>query len=320
MIKRIKRRNFIKRGFGVLISTILLPPFFLNRVQSFGKPKLIESEAKPNPLLWKDTEINIAWIGHATMLINFYGKIILTDPVLFDRIGLYFFGLVFGPNRLSLPALEFDEIPKPDLVLLSHAHMDHMDYKTLSALTGKFPGMIDCITAYNTSDVISDLNWKSIGELDWGEEKEIAGVKLRALEVKHFGWRFPWEKDRSKGFMIDGRSFNAYLIERNDKCILFGGDMAFSEKLVGMFEKTVDIALMPIGAYNPWRQNHCNPEEALIMATEQVGAGYFIPMHCSTFKQGMEPIEEPLEWIMDSHSNYNINLGINRIGQTFNLA
>jgi len=319
MIK-IKRRNFIKRGLAVVVSTILLPPFFFNRFQSFGKVKLVPPEAKPIPELWKDDEINIAWIGHSTMLINFYGTIILTDPVLFDRIGLYFFGLVFGPNRYSLPALDFDEVPKPDLVLLSHAHMDHMDYKTLVSLTNKFPGMIDCITAYNTSDVISDLEWKSLQELDWGQETNLLGIKFKALEVKHFGWRFPWEKDRSKGFMVEGRSYNAYTLEKNNKRILFGGDMAFSDKLINVLDKPVDIALIPIGAYNPWKHNHCNPEEALMIASEQIGADHFIPMHCNTFRQGVEPVEEPLQWLMDSHGKYNINIGVKKIGETFNLT
>jgi L-ascorbate metabolism protein UlaG (beta-lactamase superfamily) len=319
-MKKIKRRNFIKRSFAVAVSTVLLPPFFLNRVQAFGKTKLVESEAKPNPALWKNDEINVAWIGHATVLINFYGTIILTDPVLFERVGLYFLGLIFGPNRYTLPALEFDEIPKPDLVLLSHAHMDHMDYKTLISLTDKYPGEIDSITAYNTSDVIAELNWKSLSEMDWGDEKELIDLKFKALEVKHFGWRYPWEKDRSKGYMIDGRSYNAYLIEKNGKRILFGGDMAYSDKLVGIIDKPVDIALMPIGAYNPWRHNHCNPEEALKMASEQLKADYFIPMHCNTFKQGVEPIDEPLQWMMDSYSKYNLKIGLNKIGGTLTLA
>ena len=317
---KIKRRNFIKRGLALLVSTILLPPFFFNRVQSFGKIKLVEAEAKPTPESWKDDEINIAWIGHSTMLINFYGTTILTDPVLFERIGVYFLGLVFGPNRYSLPALEFDEIPKPDLVLLSHAHMDHMDYKTLLNLTDKFPGMIDCITAYNTSDVVADLEWKSLSELDWGEKKELLGIKFKAFEVKHFGWRFPWEKDRSKGYMVDGRSYNAYLLEKNGKRILFGGDMAYSDKLIGAVEESVDIALMPIGAYNPWRHNHCNPEEALIIASEQLCAEYFIPMHCNTFKQGVEPVDEPLAWLMNSYKKYNIKVGLRNIGSTFKLS
>lgn len=320
MINKIKRRSFIKRGLAVAVSTILLPPFFLNRLQSFGRNKPVTADAKPDPALWRDDEINIAWIGHSTMLINFYGTVILTDPVLFDRIGLYFFGLVFGPNRYSLPALEFDEIPRPDLVLLSHAHMDHMDYKTLVSLTDKYPRVIDCITAYNTSDVISDLEWKSLQELDWGQETSLLGINFKAFEVKHFGWRFPWEKDRSKGYMTDGRSYNAYLFEKNNKRILFGGDMAFSDKLDGVLDKPVDIALMPIGAYNPWRHNHCNPEEALLIASEQLKADYFVPMHCNTFKQGVEPVEEPIGWLTDSYQKYNIRLGLKRIGETLNLS
>jgi len=319
-MRKIKRRNFIRRSLAVVVSSVLLPPFVLNRVQAFGKEKLIKAELKPDPSSWKGTEINIAWIGHATMLINFYGTTIITDPVLFERVGLYFLGLIFGPNRYTLPALEIDEIPKPDLVLLSHAHMDHMDYKTLISLTDKYPGQIDCITAYNTSDVIAELEWKSLTEMDWGDEMELIGMKFKAFEVKHFGWRYPWEKDRSKGFMVDGRSYNAYLIEKNGKRILFGGDMAFSDKLSGKIDKPVDIALMPIGAYNPWRQNHCNPEEALQMASEQLKANYFIPMHCNTFKQGMEPINEPLEWMMKSYSKYNIKIGLKNIGETFTLS
>jgi hypothetical protein len=67
MIK-MKRRNFIRRSFAVVVSTILLPPFFMNRLQSFGKSKPVYSEFKPSPETWKDNEINIAWIGHSTML------------------------------------------------------------------------------------------------------------------------------------------------------------------------------------------------------------------------------------------------------------
>src|SRR3989339_318478 len=181
----LKRRNFIKKGIFSAASILFSAPLFSKKYNLFAQPPA-KASAKPNPEEWKDDEINIAWLGHATVLINFFGLKIITDPVLFDRVGLYFLGVTFGPNRYTMPALEFDEVPKPDLILLSHAHMDHMDYKTLVSLTDKFPGMIDCITAYNTSDVISDLDWKSLSELDWGEEKEVLGIRFKALEVKHF--------------------------------------------------------------------------------------------------------------------------------------
>jgi len=278
------------------------------------------SVLKPTPDMWRDDEITMAWIGHSTVLMNFFGVKILTDPVLYERIGLYFLGMTFGPQRYSAPALEIEEIPKPDLILLSHAHMDHMDYHTLLTITDKFPNEIDCITAYNTMDVITELKWKSLQEMDWGSELDFLGINFKAYEVKHFGWRYPWEKDRSKGYIEDGRSYNAFVLEKNGKRILFGGDTAFTELFQKVDGGNIDIAIMPIGAYVPWRKNHCNPEEALIMASEHLKAKYFVPIHCATFKQGTEPIDEPLSWLDKSCTNYNIKVGLNKIGQTFILS
>jgi L-ascorbate metabolism protein UlaG (beta-lactamase superfamily) len=311
-----KRRNFLKRGIVLFLGTLFFPDLINqnNRTNAAAIPS-----HKPDPSEWKNDEINIAWIGHATVLINFYGKIILTDPVLYERVGLYFLGLTWGPARITHPALTIDEIPKPDLILLSHAHMDHMDYATLSDITEMYPGKIDCITAFNTRDVIEDLKWKSLQEMDWGEQLEFNGISLRAVEVTHFGWRYPWERDRSRGYMDNGRSYNAYLLERIGKKILFGGDTAWTESFKQLSEEKVDVAIMPIGAYRPWKMNHCNPEEALIMADEHLNSKYFIPMHTKTFKQGTEPILEPLNWLNESVSNYNIQLGLNDIGLTFKL-
>lgn len=232
---------------------------------------------------------------------------------------MYFLGLTWGPSRFTHPALTIDEMPKPDLILLSHAHMDHMDYATLSDITEMYPEQIDCITAFNTMDVIENLKWKSLREMDWGEELEFIGLNFKAIEVKHFGWRYPWERDRSRGYMENGRSYNAYLIERQGKKIIFGGDTAWTEAFKNYSQENVDIAIMPIGAYRPWKANHCNPEEALIMADEHLNAKYFIPIHTKTFKQGTEPIMEPLNWLNESISSYNIEPGINDIGLTFKL-
>ena len=87
--------------------------------------------AKPNPANWSNTQVTLAWIGHATVLINFFGIKILTDPVLFPRIGIRLPGFTIGPKRLTAPALQFRELPPIDLILLSHAHFDHFDLRTL---------------------------------------------------------------------------------------------------------------------------------------------------------------------------------------------
>jgi L-ascorbate metabolism protein UlaG (beta-lactamase superfamily) len=312
---KISRKKFLFRSLKLTLGSLLFFPLL-----KFGDIKANEisnTGTRPDPNDWKNDEINIAWIGHSTILMNLFGTIIVTDPVLFEKIGLDIFGITIGQSRYSEPALEIGKFPCPDLILLSHAHFDHMDYKTLSSFTDMYPGKINCITAFNTSDVIADLNWKSLKQLDWNEEYFLNDVKFSAIEVKHFGWRFPFERDRSRGYFKNGRSYNAYLIEKKGKKVLFGGDTAMTNKFIPY--GGIDIAIMPIGAYNPWKSNHCNPEEALKMAVNDLRAKVFIPIHCHTFRQGLEPINEPLKWLDNSAKNYNIDLGLIKIGETFTL-
>jgi L-ascorbate metabolism protein UlaG (beta-lactamase superfamily) len=311
-----KRRQFIKTGLTAAAGSLV----YTNALAKEAFKEKAPAATVPDPSQWKDDEVNMAWIGHSTVLMNIFGTLVITDPVLFDRIGLHFFGLTFGPQRFTAPALEFEDLPKPDLVLLSHAHMDHMDMKTLKEFTKKYPGELDCITAFNTSDVIEELDWKSLREMDWDDTLTYKNINLKALEVQHFGWRYPWERDRSKGYMMNGRSYNAYLLESNGTKIVFGGDTAYTEKFQKPELKDIDIAIMPIGAYYPWRRNHCTPEEALDMAFNHMNAKVFIPIHCNTFKQGMEPIDEPLTWLSESLPKYALTLGIHNIGETYTLV
>jgi L-ascorbate metabolism protein UlaG (beta-lactamase superfamily) len=313
------RRKFLKSSTIAAAGSLILPPSLLKAMNaSPSGADMIKPSTQPKLERWKDDEINVAWIGHATVLINFFGKYILTDPVFFEAVGVYIEGYILGPRRASLPALMLEDIPKPDIVLLSHAHMDHMDYKTLKALTEIYPNQLDCIVAYNTKDVIEGLKWKSINIVDWDERISLNGINFKGIEVQHFGWRYPGEKERSTGNFLDGRSFNGFIMERYDKKILFGGDTTFTDKFKKHRDENVDIAIMPIGAYKPWRKYHCTPEEALVMAEYHLGAKYFIPIHTKTFDRG-EMIFEPLEWLAKSSKNYEMKIGLWDIGETFKL-
>ncbi|CAN5417057.1 MBL fold metallo-hydrolase [soil metagenome] len=257
------------------------------------------------------------WIGHSTVLINFFGTWILTDPVLFDAYGVNILGLTIGPRRIHDPALLLNEIPTPDLILLSHAHMDHMDRRTLHALSERTPNEIDVITATNTSDVIEDLAFRSLHEMDWGDATTIHGIHIRALRVKHNGWRMPGEACRAAGQHRTGRSFNGYLLEKNGVRLVFGGDTAYtpSFKDIGA---PVDVAFMPIGAYNPYPETHCTPEESLAM-TEMMGARYMFPIHHATFKQSEEPMSEPMHRLRKALRNSSSSLALHTVGQSFLL-
>ncbi|MEJ2494513.1 MAG: MBL fold metallo-hydrolase [Ignavibacteriaceae bacterium] len=269
---------------------------------------------KPEVNNWKDSELNVAWIGHSTVLINLFGTIILTDPVLFERVGVEFMGLTYGPIRYTYPALDKDEMPRPDIILISHAHMDHMDYRTIKFLTSKFKNQISCITAANTKDVIDDLKWKNLEELDWNQNLDLCETRFTGIEVKHNGWRFPFEIDRPE--YPEGRSFNGYIVEKNGVKIFFAGDTAFTQKFKSLRKEKIDMAIFPIGGYVPKKQYHCNPEEALIMADKFIEAKYFIPVHCKTFDTDDE-LEKPLIWMNEIKDNYKIKVVINDIGQTF---
>lgn len=275
-----------------------------------------EPSFTPRPLLWDDNTLTAAWIGHATVLINFFGTRIITDPVLSDRIGLDVMGMfTIGPRRLVKPALTFDELPPIDLLLLSHAHMDHMDTPTLRKFSKRTPIVI----ASNTLDVIENQGFQQIYELDWGQWAQIGDVRIEAMEVKHFGWRYPWEKDRSKGFR-EGRSYNAYLISKSGRHIVFGGDTAYQEYFKKINERKIpiDLAIMPIGAYDPWIHNHASPEEALSMA-DHMGARHVLPIHWNTFIQSEEPTHEPMQRLKAAAANQPDRIVLESIGQTWTM-
>lgn len=273
-----------------------------------GRP-ILKPGFKPSPGFWEPEAITAAWLGHSTVLINFYGLTILTDPVLFKRIGADTLLGTVGPKRLVAPALQTRELPPIDLVLLSHAHMDHLHPTTLRFL----PGNPKVVTAHSTGDLLKGTRLKKPESLKWGDRTRISTprgeVQVQAFEVKHWGAR--WRLDTHRGY-------NGYVVEREGRKILFGGDTALcpsfrSLRSQGPFE----MALMPIGAYRPWIDFHCTPEQAVCMAND-AGASYVLPIHFKTFHFGREGCVEPLQRLEAAIEPERI--GWREVGQTFQLT
>jgi L-ascorbate metabolism protein UlaG (beta-lactamase superfamily) len=272
---------------------------------------IVPAFAKPEPLTWNDARVTAAWIGHATVLINFFGINILTDPAFFPRIGIRLTGFTIGPKRLTAPALQFHELPRIDLILLSHAHFDHFDLRTLH----RFDGNTRVITAPNTADLLKWTRLRDVLELGWGETKIVSfsnqtkgDIAISAFEVKHWGAR----KQRD-----DYRGYNGYVMERNGRRILFGGDTAMTDSFANV-PHPIDIAIMSIGAYNPWIQSHCTPEQAVEMATA-AGAQFIMPVHHQTFRLSFEPLREPIERFQTILRNTPERIALHEIGETFVL-
>ena len=266
---------------------------------------------KPEPAKWSDARVTAAWLGHSTVLINFFGAKMLTDPVLFARIGIRVpFLFTLGPKRLTAPALAIKELPKIDIILLSHAHFDHIDWRTLS----QFDSCVKLVTAPRTRDLLRLTRLRDVTELKWNEHTSIDTsseiTKITAIPVKHWGARKRHD---------DYRGYNGYVIERNNRRILFAGDTAFTDSFAQLRQYgAIDLAIMSIGAYNPWIRSHCTPEQAIEMAND-AGARFIMPVHHQTFRLSFEPLREPIERFEAALAKTPERIALREIGETFVL-
>lgn len=263
---------------------------------------------RPAPLSWDEESLTACWIGHSTVLVNLRGVTILTDPVLFPRVGANLRIGTVGPKRFVAPALSYAELPPIDLVLLSHAHMDHFDLPTLRC----FGPETRVVTAPATSDLLRSTRLKQVRELSWGQGADytIEGRKLRveAFQVAHWGAR--WRTDTYRGY-------NGYTVSLDGTRFVFGGDTALTDSFKHLKRNgPYDMAIMPIGAYQPWIRSHCNPEQAVQMA-EAAGATHFLPVHHLTFPLGQEQRQEPMQRLETALEAERI--GWREIGGTFRI-
>jgi L-ascorbate metabolism protein UlaG (beta-lactamase superfamily) len=265
----------------------------------------------PDPRGWVDNAVTLAWLGHATVLINFYGVRVLTDPVLFPRIGIDAWITTFGPLRLTACALTPSQLPDIDVVLVSHAHFDHLDTASLASV----PGRPAAVMAWATSDLLPRRCYSSVHELPWGECVRLNTARgeldVMAIEVKHWGARLG--RDTYRGY-------NGYVLKREGRTLLFGGDTAqtplfASHRRHGPY----DAAIMPIGAYDPWIYNHCTPEQAIAMANA-AGARLFVPVHHQTFALSREPFREPIERAEAALAAESGRLAIRNIGDSARIV
>jgi L-ascorbate metabolism protein UlaG (beta-lactamase superfamily) len=283
-------------------------PIFWRKVQEERKRPVRVAPAIPDLSRWTDKGVHAAWIGHSTVLLRIDGFTILTDPVLSKKIGIGFGPLVVGLKRLVHPALSIKNLPAPDLILLSHAHFDHFDLPSLRKLENPRTAVV---TATGTSDLLRVGNYGSVKELRWDEAYQVGPARIQAFEVKHWGARM--QTDTHRGY-------NGYLIEAGRYRIVFGGDTAFTETFRAVrTSRPVDLAIMPIGAYDPWIRAHCTPEQALAMA-EQAGADLVFPVHHQTFKLSDEPLTEPIERLLTAARSAEYRIPIRNIGEEMSLA
>ena len=232
------------------------------------------------------TRLQVTWVGHATVLVQYGGLNILTDPVFSKRASPF---KRLGPKRYTPPGLSMDELPKLDLVLLSHNHYDHFDLASLSKL-GNAPRYVLPLkngALLEKAGITPDR----YDELDWDDQLSHPGVTITHVPSNH--WSSRTTSDRKE--MLWG----GYILEFSDGYrFYFVGDTGWNEKLfaeLGAQYGGIDFGLIPIGAYAPrdfMRNAHTNPDEA-VKIMQAMGVKQALAIHWGTFVLTAEPVDEP---------------------------
>ncbi len=289
-------------------TALRMAPQFWERVSADLKRPVLAAPHRPDFENWPRGGVHAAWIGHSTVVISINGFTIVTDPVFGRRVGIGIGPFTVGIKRLVEPARPLREIPHPDLILLSHAHMDHFDLPSLRALQNK---QTTVVTAAKTMDLLAPARYEAVQELRWNESTQVGPATVRAFEVKHWGARM--QNDTYRGY-------NGYVVEVEGHRVLFGGDTAWTDTFRPLRSfGPVDLAIMPIGAYNPWIRVHCNPEQAMQMAND-AGAAFVLPVHHQTFELSREPLREPIERLLVAAGSNPDRISTREIGQEFHLS
>jgi L-ascorbate metabolism protein UlaG (beta-lactamase superfamily) len=239
----------------------------------------------PRPVqLVKPDELGVTFIGHSSFLLQVHGRKLLVDPVFSKRLIVL--------RRQRRPGVMVEELPPIDVVLLTHAHMDHLDMASLRRviratrrLTGQTP---EVVVPRGVEDLVERLGFSKIHGLAWWEQIEVQGLKVTMTPCKHWGARM---------FRDTHRGYGGYVVEGGGQSVYHSGDTAYFDGFSEIGAKLKpEVALLPIGAYFPdtYRSVHTSPEEA-VRGFVELGAQQMVPMHYGTFRLGREPMEEPLQ-------------------------
>lgn len=239
------------------------------------------------PILTLPGELGITFIGHSSFFIQIGGRNVLIDPVFATRL--------IALRRMRRPGVRISYLPPIDLVLLSHAHMDHLNRPSLRRvvahtlrLTGRAPV---AVVPWGVDDLVTDLGFSRVSTFEWWQGKHLSGLEVTMTPSKHWGARF---------FKDTHRGFGGYVIRGGGHSVYHSGDTAYFDGFAKIGKRLKpEVGLLPIGAYNPenYRTVHTSPEDAL-QGFLDLHAERMIPMHYGTFRLSREPVGEPVERLM----------------------
>jgi N-acyl-phosphatidylethanolamine-hydrolysing phospholipase D len=229
-------------------------------------------------------ENEVAWLGHACFALRLAGRLVLTDPYLSRTAGP--FGL--GPKRFLPAALAASDLPRLDLIVISHNHYDHVDTAALKAYRWRAETPLVC--PLGLAPLMRRLGFEHVTELDWWQEWQLGGLTVTGLPAVHFSGRGPFDRNKTLWMSVALASAQCN--------VWFGGDTGYGEvfREIGTRAGPFDLAMIGIGAYEPriiMEASHATPEEAIAIARD-IGARCSIGMHWGSIMLTPEdPFEAP---------------------------
>ena len=248
--------------------------------------KLVDFEKSSNFMIW---------IGHSTFLIKKNNLVILTDPVFSERASPF---KRLGPKRLIPPAISLNELPKIDVVTISHNHYDHLDIRSLKKLSKLNPNLIFLIPKGDI-DIFNRKNIDNVKEFVWWEEISIDDFIFTFTPVQHWSARGLFDRNESL--------WGGWFIKSNDYSLYHAGDTGYSNDFIETQKRlgSPKYAFLPIGAYDPeWfmAASHVNPEDS-IRIMKDLGAEFSFGMHWGTFTLTAEDTLEPPQRLKEALNN-----------------
>ena len=227
----------------------------------------------------------ITFIGHSTFLVQTRSGHLITDPMYSMRAGPF---ARLGPRRVRHPAVALEDLPRIDTVLLSHNHYDHCDLRTLRALRDRFDSHV--IAPVGNARLLRAAGISGVEELDWWGESAGPTPGIMLTPAQHFSARTPFDRNRAL--------WGGFVFAAGGTRVFFAGDTGYAPHFREVRARCgpLDVALLPIGAYEPrWfmKDMHMNPAEA-VQAHEDLGSPRSIAMHFGTFQLTTEAIDDPL--------------------------
>jgi L-ascorbate metabolism protein UlaG (beta-lactamase superfamily) len=257
------------------------------------------SDKKPKNRVFNDV-VRVTYINHAIFLIQVGGFNILTDPVFSEPTRSVSF---ISPKRIHNPGITMDNLPKIDVVIISHDHYDHLDQDFIDWLIKH-----DNLKVYNELGVSERIsNSKNTVELDWWKGVNVDNnFKLWFLDVQHFSGRMLTDRNATL--------WAGFLLQVNEKKINFGGDSGFAAHYQQTYEKfaPIDIAFLPIDTYLPiefFKPIHLTPYEAVqahLDLKSTLSITLSIAMHFGTFQLNTETYVEPIQLLKQAKQKANI--------------